>query len=123
MKLCGLIAAVLSLGLAVVLALHNPTMDDYVRFLDVELGKALDRMDHSAPTQEQQFIRQVFRAQSKKIIESVVLPHTQRRNWGLFSVYETDALQTRIVVIGVAGQMIPIRGVRDASLRLGRLAF
>jgi len=123
MRLWGLFTLVVSLALATVLALLNPSMDDYARFLEAELGKALDRMDQTTPTREQQFIRHVFRTQSKKIIEGVVLPHTIRRNWGIFSLYETNALETRAVVLGVAGRMIPVQGVEEASLRLGRLAF
>jgi hypothetical protein len=114
---------VILLAAAVGFALSNPTMDDYLQFVEDELGKAIDRMDRNIPTREQQFIRQVFRSQSKKLIESVVRPATVRSNWGLMSRYETHVADTKVVVIGVARQFVPIEGVEEATLRIGRMAF
>lgn len=111
------------LGMAVGLALSNPTMDDYLQFVERELGKAIDRMDRSTSGREQQFIRQVFQSQSKKILQEVVRPHTKRQNWGIASRYVTEAVSTKIVVIGVAGHFIPIEGVEEATIKIGRLAF
>jgi Domain of unknown function (DUF4359) len=108
---------------AVGLALSNPTMDDYLRFVEQELSKALDRMDQSTPTREQQFIRQVFRSQSKKLLESVVRPSTVRHNWGVLSRYETQVADTKVVVLGLGGQFVPIKGVEEATLKIGRMAF
>ncbi|MFO0706057.1 MAG: DUF4359 domain-containing protein [Nitrospira sp.] len=108
---------------AVGLALSNPTMHDYQTFVEAELGKAISRMDQSGPTREQQFIRQVFKSQSGKIIQEVVLPHTKRQNWGLLSRYETNVSDTKVVVLGVAGRFIPIQGVEEATIKIGRLAF
>ena len=123
MSVRQLAVMVMALTGAVALALSNPTTDDYLRFVESELGKALDRMDQKTPTKEQQFIRQVFRAQSKKILDSVVRPHTVRRNWGVMSLYETDTMDTQVVVLGLAGRFVPIKGVEEATLRIGRLAF
>ena len=123
MSLLRLLIVVVALAGAVGLALSNPTMDNYLQFVERELGKAIDRMDHGTPTREQQFIRQVFQSQSKKILQEVVRPHTKRQNWGLLSRYETNAVNTKIVVIGVAGQFIPIEGVEEATIKFGRLAF
>jgi len=119
----GLGVLVLILLTAIGLVLTNPTMEDYLQFVETELGKALDRMDQSAPTREQQFLRQIFRVQSKKIVAGVVLPHTVRHNWGVASIFVTETLDTRIVVLGVCGNLIPVRGMEEASVRLGRLAF
>ncbi len=123
MSLFRLVIIVFVLGVAVGLALSNPTMDDYLQFVERELGKAIDRMDRSAPSREQQFIRQVFQGQSKKILQEVVRPHTKRQNWGMASRYVTQAVGTKIVVIGVAGCFIPIEGVEEATIKIGRLAF
>lgn len=123
MSLLRLASIVLVLGVAVGLALSNPTMDDYLQFVESELGKAIDRMDRSAPSREQQFIRQIFQSQSKKILQEVVRPHTMRQNWGLASRYVTQAVSTKIVVIGVAGYFIPIEGVEEATIKIGQLAF
>ncbi|MCS6292560.1 MAG: DUF4359 domain-containing protein [Nitrospira sp.] len=123
MSLLRLVSIVVALGVAVGLALSNPTMEDYLQFVEGELGKAIDRMDRSAPSREQQFIRQVFQSQSKKILQEVVRPHTKRQNWGIASRYVTQAVSTKIVVIGVAGHFIPIEGVDEATIKIGRLAF
>jgi hypothetical protein len=111
------------LMVAVGLALFNPTTDDYLRFVEGELAKALDRMDSSTPSREQQFIRQVFKTQSRTLLESVVRPHTIRHNIGLFSKYDTDVMSTHVVVIGIAGKFIPIKGVEEATIKIGRMAF
>ena len=108
---------------AVGLALTNPTMDDYLRFVEQEMSKTLDRMDQNTPTREQQFLRQVFRAQSKKLVESVVRPHTTRHNWGVWSRYETHVVDTKVVVLGIGSQFVPIEGVEEAALRIGRMVF
>lgn len=123
MSLLRLMIIVFVLGMAVGLALSNPTMDDYLQFVERELGKAIDRMDRSTSGREQQFIRQVFQSQSKKILQEVVRPHTKRQNWGIASRYVTEAVSTKIVVIGVAGHFIPIEGVEEATIKIGRLAF
>ena len=111
------------LGGAVGLAWSNPTMEDYLRFVEQELGKAIDRMDQGAPTREQQFLRQVFRSQSRKLLESFVRPNTVRQNWGMLSRYDTQVADTKIVVLGLGGQFIPIQGVEEATLKIGRMAF
>jgi len=108
---------------AVALALSNPSMNDYLQFVERELDKAMSRMNTATSTREQQFIRQVFASQSKKILQEVVLPHTRRQNWGLASRYETTVMDTRVVVLGVAGRFIPIEGVEEATVKIGRLAF
>jgi hypothetical protein len=87
------------------------------------MSKALDRMDQSTPTREQHFLRQVFRAQSKKLVETVVRPHTTRQNWGVLSRYETHVVDTRVVVLGIGSRFVPIEGVEEAALRIGRMVF
>ena len=108
---------------AVGLALSNPTIDDYLRFVEQELSNVMDRMDQATSTREQQFIRQVFRSQSKKLLESFVRPNTARRNWGIFSYFETHVVGTNVVVLGLGGQFIPLQGVEEATLKIGRMAF
>jgi len=123
MSLVRLAVVVVVLAGAVGLAISNPTMDDYLWFIEQELSKALDRMDQSTPTREQQFLRQVFRSQSKKLIESVVRPYTVRHNWGVLSRYETQVADTKVVVLGIGGRFVPIKGVEEATLKIGRMAF
>jgi hypothetical protein len=108
---------------AISLAWSNPTMDEYLQFVEQELGKAVNRMDQNTPTREQQFIRQVFQSQSKKLLESVVRPNTVRHNWGILSYYEMQVAGTNVVVLGLGGRFIPLQGVEEATLKIGRMAF
>jgi hypothetical protein len=123
MSLVRLAGIVLTLAGAVGLALSNPTMEDYLQFVEQELGRAIDRMDQRTPSREQQLIRDVFRSQSKKLIAGVVRPATVRRNWGLVSQYETQIADAKVVVLGVGGRFIPIKGLEETTLRIGRMAF
>jgi len=123
MSLVRLAVLVVGLAGAVCLVLSNPTMDDYVQFVERELNGALDRMDQRTPVREQDLIRQVLRSQGKKLIEGIVRPSTVRHNWGLLSRYETKVAETRLVVLGIGGQFIPIKGVDEATLKIERMAF
>lgn len=123
MNLFRLSVIVVALAIAIGLALSNPTMDDYLRFVEQELTKAIDRMDRGTSTREQQFIRQVFQSQSRKLLESLVKPNTVRQNWGIMSQYETQVADTNIIVLGLGGRFIPIKGVEEATLKIGRMAF
>lgn len=123
MSLFRLNVIVVALAIAIGLALSNPTMDDYLRFVEQELNKAIDRMDRGTSTREQQFIRQVFRSQSRKLLESLVRPNTVRQNWGIMSQYETQVADTKVIVLGLGGRFIPIKGVEEATLKIGRMAF
>ena len=58
-----------------------------------------------------------------KLVEGVVRPNTTRNNWGLLSFFETNVLDQPVLVLGVAGQFVPLRGVEEATLKVGRLAF
>ena len=123
MSLLRLSVIVVALTGAIGLVLSNPTMDDYLRFVEQELSKAIDRMDRGTSTREQQFIRQVFQSQSRKLLESLVRPNTARQNWGIMSQYETQVADTKVIVLGLGGRFIPIKGVDEATLKLGRMAF
>ena len=123
MSLARLAVVALVLAGAVGLALSNPTMDDYVQFVEQELGRAINRMDQRLPSREQQLIREVFRSQSKKLVEGVVRPSTVRHNWGLVSRYETQVADTKVVVLGIGGRFVPIKGMEEVTLKIGRMAF
>ena len=123
MSLFRLSAVVVALVVAIGLVLSNPTMDDYLRFVEQELSKAIDRVDQGTPTREQQFIRQVFQSQSRKLLESIVRPNTVRRNWGIASQYETQVADTKVIVLGLGGRFIPLQGVEEATLKIGRMVF
>ena len=114
---------VILLSVSIGLVLTNPTTDAYLLFVEAELGKAMDRSDGGRSTREQAMLRSIFRSHSHELVDSAVRPHTIRRNWALASVYETSVFDSRIVVLGVAGYFIPLKGIDEAILRLGRRAF
>ena len=123
MSLLRLILMVVVLATSVVLALTNPTTDQYLSFVQAELTKAMDRMDQSTPEREGTVVRSIFRRHSQELLNSMVRPHTIRQNWGILSRFETTVLGTRIVVIGICNQFIPVEGVDEAVLTLGRRVF
>jgi hypothetical protein len=123
MSLLRLSLVVTVLAVMVVLALTNPTMDQYLSFVQVELTKAMDRMDQSTPEREGTVVRNIFRRHSQELLNSVVRPHTMRKNWGVFSWFETTVLGARVVVIGIGNRFIPVEGLDAATLTLGRQVF
>ena len=123
MSLLRLSLVVAALAVSVVLALTNPTTEQYLVFIQAKLAKAIDRMDQSRSEREGAVIRDIFRRHSKELLESVVRPHTLRKNWGVLSRFETTVLGTRVVVIGIGNQFIPVEGVDEAILILGRKVF
>jgi hypothetical protein len=114
---------IIALLVAIGLAMTNPTMDEYLRFVEYRLGEALETMDRSAPDRERTMLRSVFRAQGKRLIEGIVRPATTRVNWGFWSLYRTNVLDTEIIVLGVASWFVPLSGVEEATIKIGRLAF
>ena len=123
MSLLRLSLVVTALAASVVLALTNPTTDQYLSFVQAELTKALDRMDQSTSEREGTVVRNIFRRHSQELLNSMVRPHTIRQNWGVLSRFETTVLGTRVVVIGIGTQFIPVEGVDEAILTLGRRVF
>ena len=123
MSLLRLSLVVTALAVSVVLALTNPTTDQYLGFVQAELAKAMDRMDQSTPEREGTVVRNIVRRHGKELLDSVVRPHTLRQNWGLLSRFETTVLGNRVVVIGIGNQFIPVEGVDEAILTLGRRIF
>ncbi|MCI0427063.1 MAG: DUF4359 domain-containing protein [Nitrospiraceae bacterium] len=123
MSLLRLSLVVTALAVSVVLALTNPTTDQYLGFVQAELTKAMDRMDLSTPEREGTVVRNIFCRHSQELLNSMVRPHTMRQNWGVLSRFETTVLGIRVVVIGIGNQFIPVEGVDEAILTLGRQVF
>ena len=123
MSLLRLSLVATALVVSVVLTLTNPTTDQYLGFMQAELAKAMDRMDQSTPEREGTVVRNIFRRHSQELLDSMVRPYTVRQNWGVLSRFETTVLGTRVVVIGIGNQFIPVEGVDEAILTLGRRVF
>ena len=123
MTVLRLCVTVILLSISIGLVLSNPTMDEYLSFVEAELGKAMDRSDQGPSSREEAMLRSIFRSHSHELMDSAVRPHTVRRNWGVASLYETSVFDSRIVVLGVAGYFVPLKGIDEGILRLGRRAF
>lgn len=123
MSLLRMSLVVTALAVSVALALTNPTTDQYLGFVQAELARALDRMDQSTPEREGTVVRNIFRRHSQELLNSMVRPHTMRQNWGVLSRFETTVMGNRVVVIGIGNQFIPVEGVDEAILTLGRRVF
>ena len=123
MSLLRLSLVATALAVSVALALTNPTTDQYLGFVQAELAKAMNRMDQSTPEREGTVVRSIFHRHSQELLNSMVRPHTMRQNWGVLSRFETTVLGTRVVVIGIGNQFIPVEGVDEAILTLGRHVF
>jgi hypothetical protein len=113
---------VVVLGLCVALAGTNPTSADYCAFLEASLKQALEQMQ-AEPEHQREVIRYLLAEQGKKIIGSVIRANTIRRNYGLFSIFETQAFDVRVVVVGVGRQFIPVDGQEEIVRKLGRLVL
>ena len=122
-SLTRLSVLVVVLAGAVGLTWSNPTMDDYLQFVENELHRALDRMEQRASSGERQLIQGLVRSQGKNLIEGMVRPATVRKNWGLLSRYETHLVDTTVVVLGIGGRFIPISGVEEAKAKMKKMAF
>jgi len=114
---------VIVLSLSVGLALSNPTKDDYLDFVETELRKAMDKSELNQSNRDSAMVRSIFQSHSRELVRSFVGPRTIRRNWGLVSFYESRLSDTDILVLGVGGRFVPLRGIDESILRLGRMAF
>lgn len=122
-SLARLSVLVIVLAGAVGLAWSNPTMDDYLEFVENEVHRALDRMEQRASSGERSLIQGLVRSQGKNLIEGMVRPATVRKNWGLLSRYETHLVDTTVVMLGIGGRFIPISGVEEAKAKMKKMAF
>ena len=123
MNLFRLSLMTITLSLCVGLAYFNPTMDQYLAFVEAQLEYAIERSDQSQPRRERDMVKAIFLSHSHELVDGVVRRHTIRRNWGLASLYESNVLDARILVLGIGGHFIPLKGLDDSILRLGRIAF
>jgi len=114
---------VVLLGICVGLAWTNPATQDYGEYLERLIGQALARTDSTESTYDQNTVRDLLKSQGKFVIKSVIRPNTTRRNYGLYSIFETRALGVRLVVLGIAGTFIPVEGddIEEVTRKLGQI--
>jgi len=82
---------------------------------------AVGRMDQTLSEQDRAMMRGLYAIQGPKLIELVLQKYTRRRNFGLFSLFESRVLEQKVVVLGVASRFVPIEGVEEATVKLGHL--
>ncbi|HEY7533724.1 MAG TPA: DUF4359 domain-containing protein, partial [Nitrospiraceae bacterium] len=92
MSLLQLVCIVVLLSISLALAWSNPTMDQYLAFVQMELSRAIEHMDPSTPEKERALVQNIFRSHGRELIQQLVRPNTSRRNLGLLSRYETKVL-------------------------------
>lgn len=122
MRTSALIIIVVLLALCVGLAVTNPTKQEYGVFLEQQLSLALAKMDR-AKSAEGVALRDFLKSQGQKVIQSVVWSNTVRRNYGLFSIFETRVFDVRISFVGIGQKFFP-RGDGDmdeVTRHLGRV--
>jgi hypothetical protein len=110
---------VLLLSICVGLAATNPSKQEYGVFLEGVLTQALERMDR-APSRDGGIIREILKSQGRKIIQSLVWSNTVRRNYGLFSIFETRIFEVRVEVLGVGRTFVPLDDMDEVVRSLGR---
>ena len=61
------------LAVSVVLVLSNPTMDEYLGFVQGELTKAMDRMEQTNARARGAMVEMIFRRHSQELLKSMVV--------------------------------------------------
>ncbi len=111
------------LGICIGLAWTNPTMQDYGGYLEALIAQALTQTDLTEPGHQQNVVRDLLKSQGRLVITSVIRPNTARRNYGLFSLFETRAFGVRLAVLGIGGTFIPVEGdnIEEVTRKLGQI--
>lgn len=118
----SLILLVGCLLITVILATTNPSTQEYDAFLESTVSQAVEHRAQQVPEQQGQVMQNLLQALLKPFMQSVVRPNTVRRNFGLFSLFETRVMESRVLVLGIGTVFVPLRGVEDIIQKLERLA-
>lgn len=114
-----LLIIVTCLAAAVVLAATNPTTQDYETFLEATVAQEVDRRSHHSGSDERE---RMIRDLLQSVLQAVIRPNSVRRNYGLFSLFETRILDTNVLVLGVGTAFWPLSGVEEVTHKAERLA-
>ena len=111
------------LGICVGLAWTNPATQDYGEYLETLISQALAKMDSTESARQQDVVRDLLKSQGKFVITSVIRPNTTRRNYGLFSIFESRAFGVRLEVLGIGSTFIPLEGdnIEEVTRKLGQI--
>jgi hypothetical protein len=116
---------VLVLAVLVGLAATNPTMGDYVQHLELRLDEAQAQLAPAGRGGQEKddrmaLIRELLRQNRRPLIESLILPNTVRKNFGVASLFETTVFNTKVVVLGIARTFVPLKGGDELVLAIRR---
>lgn len=110
----GLLIIVLLLGIGWWLASNNPTSQAYENFQDQLLREAVQRVESSQQEKSKTIIKQLMNSKNSLFFKSLIRSQTIRRNFGLFSLFETKIVSSRFIVLGIGGTFYPLSDPEEA---------
>lgn len=121
MSNAGLALVAVLLAASAGLAWTNPTTKDYQALLEESLSRALEQMDQTEATREREVIRHLLKTRGQQVIDGLIRSNTVRRNFGLFSIFDTRVEDVRMRVVGIANRLVPIDDVEVITRKIGQL--
>ena len=121
MSNAGLALVAVLLAACAGMAGTNPTTQDYEAFLGATLSRALEHMEQAETSRDREVIRHLLRTKGQQVIDVLIRSNTVRRNYGLFSIFDTRVLDVRVRVVGVGNRFVPIDDVELITRKIGQL--
>jgi hypothetical protein len=103
------------------LAWTNPTTQDYQALLEGSLSRALDQIGQTETMRDREVIRNLLRTRGHQVLDELIRSNTVRRNFGLFSIFDTRVEDVRVRVVGIGNRLIPIDDVEVITRKIGQL--
>lgn len=119
----GLAIVALLLAGALALAWSNPTEREYERYQEELLDQVLTKIGASKELSSRGVLRQLVRSKDGLFLKSLIRSQTTRLNLGLCSLFETKLLSTKLVVLGVGGQFLPLTDPEETLRALEKTAI
>src|SRR2546425_4306164 len=117
----GLALVAVLLAVCAGLAWTNPTTKDYQALLEASLSRALDQMDRTETMRDREVLRNLLRTRGHQVLDELIRSNTVRRNFGLFSIFDTRVEDVRVRVVGIANRLVPIDDVEVITRKMGQL--
>ena len=117
----GLAIVAVLLAACAGLAWTNPTTKDYQALLEGSLSRALDQMDRTETMRDREVLRNLLRTRGHQVLDELIRANTVRRNFGLFSIFDTRVEDVRVRVVGIANRLVPIDDVEVITRKMGQL--
>jgi hypothetical protein len=121
MSNAGLALVAVLLAACAGLAGTNPTTQDYEAFLGASLSRALERMEQTETMRDREVIRHLLTTKGQQVIDGLIRSNTVRRNYALFSIFETHVVELRVRVVGIGNSFVPIEDVEVITRKMGQL--